>query len=68
MRIQTPSFAHRYNDDGSVDSFCPHCFVRITTSASMSDVEAKEIEHKCDPKLLRLIERYKVASPFRSAA
>ena len=68
MRIQTPSFAHKYDDNGSVDSFCPRCFIKVATSKSMSDVEDKEIEHKCDPQLLRLIERYKVASPFRSAA
>ena len=61
MRIQTPSFAHKYNTDGSIDSFCPNCFIKVSTSNSPPDIEAKELEHKCDPELLELEERYKRA-------
>lgn len=68
MSIQTPKFDHRLNENGSVDSYCSQCFVRVTTSDSKTEVETKEKEHRCDPILLRLIERYNIANPFRSKA
>lgn len=68
MRIETAEFTHKVNDSGSVDSYCSQCFVRVATSNSKTEVQTKEKEHKCDPDLLKLINRYKVASPFRSAA
>jgi hypothetical protein len=33
----------------------------------MSDIEETEIEHKCDPHLLELLERYKEVSHIPTA-
>jgi len=55
-QASTLQFAHRLNEDGTIDSICRDCFVTVTTASSESDLEHEECDHTCDPAL---IERYK---------
>lgn len=63
----TPSFAHRYNRNGTIDSICKSCFATIATSNWEFALEQKELAHSCDPHTL---ERYhgrearNVTAPF----
>jgi len=52
----TLQFAHRINEDGTVDSICRECYMTIGTAASASGLESLERNHHCNPWL---IERYK---------
>ena len=45
-------FPHRTNEDGIIDSICPHCFVTIGSSNCESDLEKMEAAHVCDPALV----------------
>lgn len=46
-------FPHRVNEDGMIDSICPHCFVTIGSSTCESDLAKMESAHVCDPALVR---------------
>jgi hypothetical protein len=43
------TFAHRANDDGTIDSICRECFATVSTSLWEADLERAEQEHVCDP-------------------
>ena len=45
-------FPHRDNQDGSIDSICPRCFVTVGTSSREADLERIEASHVCDPAIL----------------
>jgi len=47
------TFPHRKNEDGTIDSICPHCFMTIATSAHETDLSPMEDVHKCKPGLCR---------------
>lgn len=40
-------FAHRENDDGTIDSICIEC-ITVIASGEWEDLERAESEHKCD--------------------
>ena len=42
-------FAHRFIDDGSVESTCARCFAVVSSAASENDLVLKEMRHVCDP-------------------
>jgi len=42
-------FAHRFIDDGSVESTCARCFAVVASAASENDLVLKEERHVCDP-------------------
>jgi hypothetical protein len=46
------SFAHRRNNDGTVDSICPSCFRTVAQSARESDLQAEENSHVCNPVIV----------------
>ena len=46
------SFAHRFVDN-RVDSICPRCFVTVATMETEVELEPFELEHNCDPLLLK---------------
>lgn len=52
----TPSFAHRHNRNGTVDSICKICFATVATSNWEFALEPRELAHSCDPLAL---ERYR---------
>lgn len=47
------TFPHRKNEDGTIDSICPHCFMTIATSTHEADLSQTEAAHKCKPDLCR---------------
>ena len=57
-QVSTLQFAHRINDDGTIDSICCDCFVTIATESWESDLERNERDHTCHPDL---VEHYKKA-------
>lgn len=63
-----PMFIHKTNEDGSLHSYCSRCFATVTDSSSAPKVEAAEKEHKCDPRLLEMVELYRKYTHMRSAA
>lgn len=48
----TPSFAHRHNRNGTIDSICKNCFVTVATSNWEFALEPKELAHICDQAAL----------------
>ena len=54
--VSTLQFAHRTNEDGSIDSICLKCFITVATESSESDLERAEHDHTCDPSV---VEHYK---------
>lgn len=61
-RIQTPKFSHRRNQS-LIHSYCSRCYANVAISMSQTDIKSKEKEHKCDPKLLALVEEYMRSRP-----
>lgn len=46
--ISPTTFAHRKNDNGTVDSICRNCFATIGTELSEIALGECEARHKCD--------------------
>ena len=42
-------FAHRPNNDGSVDSICLRCFRTIASNNHEMNLATVESQHECDP-------------------
>ena len=61
-------FTHRTNEDGTLHSYCSRCFATIADSASRDDIEIAELHHRCDPRLLEMVEKYRSISHLRSVA
>ena len=53
------SFPHRLNDDATIDSICPRCFVTVGHGLQEADVERTEHNHVCNPWL---VEHYRELS------
>jgi hypothetical protein len=60
-------FAHRINDDDTVDSICRDCFVTVATESSESDLERDERYHSCDPALIKYYKNVCVERKFYPA-
>jgi len=41
-------FAHRHNNDGTVDAICLGCFLTVATRASDRDLREYENHHDCE--------------------
>jgi len=52
MSSEKLRFAYRANEDGTVDSICPHCFVTVATAMDEAEMCLPEKLHVCDPFLL----------------
>jgi len=47
-------FAHRLNEDGTIDSICLHCFITVATANSVTGLLKSEECHQCaDNHLLK---------------
>jgi hypothetical protein len=55
-QIATLQFAHRLNEDGSIDTICRECFITVATAAAESVLVREERKHICEPAS---VERYK---------
>lgn len=49
FRKEHTKFAHRVNENGTLDSICRHCFITIGNSTWEADLERLETAHVCDP-------------------
>jgi hypothetical protein len=45
-------FTRRFNEDGTIDSICRHCFLTVATAQSDADLANEERKHTCDPYVL----------------
>ena len=63
-----PMFGHRYNRNGSINSYCRRCLVQVSISTSLAELEAKELEHRCNPRLLKRVDRFVEVTHFRQVA
>ena len=61
-------FVREFCDDWTIHSYCPRCFATVADSSSAAKVKVAEDEHKCDPRLLEMVERFRKVSHLVSAA
>ena len=47
--MESLTFPHRKNADGTVDSICPECYATIACVTNESELEIYERLHECDP-------------------
>jgi hypothetical protein len=66
--IQTVAFVRRCNDDWTIHSYCARCFATVADALPGDELNAAEKEHKCDPRLLKMVETYRKVSHLVSAA
>ena len=45
-------FQHRHNEDRSVDSVCPHCYLTVAHASDVQQLFLLESIHDCDPVLI----------------
>jgi hypothetical protein len=56
-----PTFPHRHNKDGTVDSICSECLLTVATVRVERELTQHEEAHECNPLRLHLLG----ADPFR---
>jgi hypothetical protein len=61
-------FVRRHKDDGTIHSYCSRCFATVADSPLDVAVKAREEEHKCDPRLLEMVQKYREFTHLDSAA
>lgn len=47
-----PTFPHRHNKDGVIDSICSECLVTVASIAVERELMQYEDSHVCDPRRL----------------
>jgi len=63
-----PEFTHRTNEDGTIHSYCSRCFATVADAASRAELDSSELAHRCDSRLLEMVERYRSLTRLRSVA
>lgn len=63
-----PEFMHRTNEDGTIHSYCSRCFATVVDAASRGELDSQELAHRCDPRLLEMVERFRSINRLRSVA
>ena len=56
MPQQVSQFVHRQNQNGTFDSICTLCFQTIANVKDEAKLQSVELEHVCDPHLIRRFE------------
>jgi hypothetical protein len=67
-RIESPPFIRKRNKDWTIHSYCSRCFATVADANSAAEVRDAESEHKCDPRLLEMVEKYRKITHLVSAA
>lgn len=67
-RSEAPLFVRKGKDDWTIHSYCSRCFATVLDSSSAVEVEAAEKGHRCDPRLLEMVQRYREVTHLDSAA
>ena len=44
----TSGFAHRLNENGTIDSICLDCFITVASADSVERLIEREEQHQCD--------------------
>ena len=65
---QPMEFVRKLNKDWTVHSYCSQCFATVADAKSAAEVIAAEEEHKCDPRLMEMVEKYRKVTHLVSAA
>ena len=65
---QKMEFVRKRNNDQTIHSHCSQCFATVADAMSPADVFAAEEEHKCDPRLMEMVEKYRILNHLDSAA
>jgi len=65
MGSSQTEFVHRMNQDGTINSICPRCYVILATSTWEAELERAEAEHECEQAGLLLFEATH-KPPFRT--
>ena len=56
METRQINFLYRRNEDGTIDSICPLCFLTVANVRSEAELDSREKRHECDPVLRALFE------------
>ena len=67
-RFEAPSFVRKRKDDGTILSYCSRCFATVAFTLSSDELEAAETAHKCNHRLLEMVQRYRELTYIDSAA
>ena len=67
-RIEAMPFVRKCNDDWTIHSYCSRCFATVADNVSAVELETAEEEHKCDPRLLEMVRKYREVTHLVSAA
>jgi hypothetical protein len=65
---QTIEFVRKINADWTIHSYCSRCFATVADAMSPAQVKAAEDDHRCDPRLLEMVEKYRKVSHLVTAA
>ena len=57
MQSSTFQFVHRTNPNGTFDSICTQCFQTIANVKDETTLQKFEMEHVCDPHLVKRFKR-----------
>ena len=63
-----PPFVRKREDEGTIRSYCVRCFATVADTLSSVELEAAERGHKCAPRLLEMIQKYREFTHLDSAA
>jgi hypothetical protein len=66
--FEAPSFVRKRKDDATIHSYCSRCFATVADTISSVELEAAETGHKCDPRLLEMVQKYREFTRLDSAA
>jgi len=53
MNTPAHAFAHRYPDNGNVESICLKCFLTVCRCRGAEQMIQEEAKHVCQPDMLR---------------
>jgi len=65
---QPMEFVRQRKDDWTIHSYCSRCFATVADSKTAAEVIEAEEEHQCDPRLMEMVEKYRMISRLVSAA
>jgi hypothetical protein len=65
---QAISFVRTCNDDLTIHSYCCQCLATVADAMSAAQAKTVEEDHKCDPQLLAMVQKYRKVSHLVSVA
>jgi len=68
QRIEPMPFIRKCSQDWTIHSYCSRCFATVADASTAAQVKVAEDEHRCDPRLLEMVEKYREVTHLVSAA